>query len=108
MSLASFLSEPFANYIAKQTRQWSMNAVACQEKIFKSLIEVGKDTAFGRDHNFSSIQSYDAFKKQVPVRDYEALKSYIEKIKKGDENVLWKGKPIYLSKTSGTTSGVKY
>jgi len=108
MSLTSFLSKPFANYIAKQTKQWSLNAVACQEKIFKSLIEVGKNTVFGRDHNFSSIQSYDDFKKQVPVRDYEGLKSYIEKIKKGEENVLWKGKPLYLSKTSGTTSGVKY
>ncbi len=44
----------------------------------------------------------------MPIRDYEGLKSYIEKIKAGESNVLWKGKPIYLAKTSGTTSGVKY
>jgi hypothetical protein len=108
MSLLSLLSKPFAKYIAKQTRQWSMNAVSCQENIFKNLIEAGRHTLFGRDHNFSSIQSYDDFKKQVPIRDYEGLKSYIEKVKQGEENILWKGRPLYLSKTSGTTSGVKY
>jgi hypothetical protein len=108
MRLTSFLSKPFANYIAKQTRQWSENAVACQEKIFQALIAAGKNTMFGKEHGFVEIKSYKDFKKQVPVRDYEALKSYIEKIRQGEENVLWKGKPLYLSKTSGTTSGVKY
>ncbi len=48
------------------------------------------------------------FREQVPIRDYEDFKTYIERIKKGEENVLWPGKPLYLSKTSGTTSGVKY
>jgi hypothetical protein len=44
----------------------------------------------------------------VPVRDYELLKTYIEEVKAGGENILWKGKPLYFAKTSGTTSGVKY
>jgi hypothetical protein len=108
MSLVSLFSKPYASYIAKKTQQWSMNAVACQEKIFQSLVVVGKSTLFGREHKFSSIRTYDDFKKQVPVRDFEGLKEYIEKIKLGEKNVLWKGTPLYLSKTSGTTSGVKY
>jgi hypothetical protein len=108
MSLLSLLSKPFASYIAKQTKQWSENAVACQENIFQNLIAGGSNTLFGREHSFSSISNYDDFKKQVPIRDYEGLKSYIERIKQGEENILWKDKPLYLSKTSGTTSGVKY
>ena len=83
-------------------------AVADQQGILKSLIKSAKHTEFGKDHGFESIQSYDDFKKQVPIRDYEQIKSYIEKIKEGRQNVLWKGKPIYFAKTSGTTSGVKY
>ncbi|HXL55241.1 MAG TPA: GH3 auxin-responsive promoter family protein, partial [Chitinophagaceae bacterium] len=75
---------------------------------FKSLIKSAKDTQFGKDHSFETIQSYDDFKKQVPIRDYEQIKLYIEKIKEGKQNVLWKGKPIYFAKTSGTTSGIKY
>ena len=74
----------------------------------KSLIESAKGTLFGRDHNFDSINTYDDFKENVPVRDYEDLKPYISRVLDGDSNVLWKGKPEYLAKTSGTTSGTKY
>lgn len=83
-------------------------AVADQQRIFRSLVKTARLTAFGKDHGFDTIQSYDDFKKLVPIRDYEQIKPYIEKIKEGTQNVLWKGKPIYLAKTSGTTSGVKY
>ncbi len=83
-------------------------AVEDQQDIFKNLIKSAKNTLFGKDHGFETIQTYDDFKKQVPIRDYEQIKPYIEKIKEGRQNVLWKGKPIYFAKTSGTTSGVKY
>lgn len=75
------------------------------------MYQLAKDasgTAFGRDHHFSAIRSYDDFKKSVPVRDYEELKHYVERIKSGEKDVLWPGKPAYFAKTSGTTSGVKY
>ena len=62
----------------------------------------------GKNHNFSAISSTEDFAKQVPIRDYEALKEYIEKVKNGENDVLWPGKPIYFGKTSGTTSGAKY
>ncbi len=83
-------------------------AVDDQEKLMKSLVKAAKQTEFGKDHEFDKIESYEDFKQHIPVRDYEQLKSYIEKIKAGKENILWRGKPIYLAKTSGTTSGVKY
>ncbi|MEJ7681594.1 MAG: GH3 auxin-responsive promoter family protein [Segetibacter sp.] len=79
-----------------------------QEAIFKTLIKKAQNTEFGKEHLFDKIKSYDDFKRLVPVRDYEQLKSYIEKIKEGKSDILWKGKPVYFAKTSGTTSGVKY
>ena len=108
MSIKSFLSLPFANYIVFKNKKWKNNAVKYQSKVFKDLISVGKNTVFGKDHDFSSIKSYSDFKKKVPVRSYEGLSKYIERVKKGEENVLWSKKPIYLCKTSGTTSGTKY
>lgn len=84
------------------------HAVKDQQDIFEHLIKVGCKTMFGKDHNFASIKSYADFVQQVPIRDYEQIKPYIEKIKEGKHNVLWKGQPIYFAKTSGTTSGVKY
>ena len=108
MNLKSILAKPFASHIYKKIRKGMVTAVADQDRIFKTILKTAKNTQFGRDHGFETIQTYDDFKKQVPVRDYEELKPYIEKLKEGKENILWKGKPIYFAKTSGTTSGVKY
>jgi hypothetical protein len=108
MNLKSLLAKPFANYIYKQIQKSRQTAVQDQEEIFKSLIKSAKATDFGKDHDFEHINSYEEFQKKVAIRDYEQLKPYIEKIKQGKHNVLWKGKPIYFAKTSGTTSGVKY
>jgi hypothetical protein len=72
------------------------------------LIEKAKNTVFGKDHHFEKIKTYEDFKKYVPIRDYEKLKNYMERVVNGEENILWPGKPLYLCKTSGTTSGTKY
>ena len=108
MAIKSFLAKPFANYIYKQIKKGIDTAVDDQQQIFNHLIKVGAKTEFGTDHQFDKISSYQQFCKQVPIRDYEAIKPYINKVKEGKHNVLWKGQPIYFAKTSGTTSGVKY
>ena len=108
MSIKSFLSLPFANYIVLKNRKWKNNAVNTQNKVLKNLIKSAKNTEFGKDHSFSEIKNYSDFKKQVPIRSYEDLSGYIEKIKIGEKNILWPNKPIYFCKTSGTTSGTKY
>ena len=108
MSIKSSLAKPFANFIYNKIQKGAATAVQDQETILQSLIKGAKDTLFGKDHGFASIKTYDDFKRQVPIRDYEQLKPYIEKIKDGKHNVLWHGKPLYFAKTSGTTSGVKY
>lgn len=108
MKIKSFLAKPFANYIQRQIKKGMSTAVADQQHIFQQLIKTAAKTIFGKDHGFESIKSYEDFVQKVPVRDYEAFKPYIEKIKEGRHNVLWKGVPIYFAKTSGTTSGVKY
>ena len=108
MNLKSLLARPFANYIQNKISKGMETAVEDQQNIFKGLVKAARNTEFGSDHGFNSIQSYADFVKQVPVRDYEQIKPYIEKIKEGRHNILWKGKPIYFAKTSGTTSGIKY
>jgi hypothetical protein len=108
MNLKSLLARPFAGYIYNKVKKGMDTAVEDQESIFKHLIKVGKSTSFGKDHGFSGISSYADFVQQVPIRDYEQFKSYIEQVKEGRHNILWRGKPIYFAKTSGTTSGVKY
>ena len=108
MSIKSFLGKQLAKLIVLQTQKWSDNPVKTQKKVFNHLIKEAKHTAFGRDHYFSTIKSYDDFKAKVPIRDYEGLKDYVERIQNGESNVLWRGVPLFFAKTSGTTSGAKY
>ncbi|SEW24650.1 GH3 auxin-responsive promoter [Chitinophaga sp. YR573] len=108
MKLKSLLAKPFASIVANKIRKEMQRAVEDQEAILEELIKTGRKTEFGKDHHFDNIHSYNDYKQAVPIRDYEQFKPYINKIKDGKQNVLWKGLPIYLAKTSGTTSGVKY
>jgi hypothetical protein len=108
MSIKSIAARLFARQVVKKTQAWATNPVATQNKVFQELIRQAKDTQFGLDHHFDQIQSPADFAQQVPVRDYEQLKPYVDRVVKGEENVLWKGKPLYFAKTSGTTSGAKY
>jgi len=85
-----------------------LTAVADQNSIFNTLIKTGIKTEFGKEHGFEKIKTHEDYAKQVPIREYEDFKVYLQKLKDGKQNILWKGFPIYFAKTSGTTSGVKY
>ena len=108
MGIKSVLAKVFAFYIASKVKRDSENALQHQENIRKELLQKAAKTKFGRDHRFEEIQNYDDFKKQVPVRDYEGLRVYIDAAVNGEADVIWPGRPLYWAKTSGTTSGVKY
>jgi hypothetical protein len=108
MKIKSLFAKPFAKFVHKQIKKGMLTAVEDQKSVFQQLIKSASNTDFGKDHGFDKITTYTDFVAQVPIRDYEQFIPYIEKIKSGKHNVLWKGLPIYFAKTSGTTSGVKY
>ena len=108
MSVKNLAAKVFAKRIHALTQKWANNPVVTQKKVLDSLLISAAQTKFGKDHHFSSITSHADFIQNVPVRDYEGLKSYIDLVVNGEPNVLWKGKPLYFAKTSGTTSGAKY
>ena len=108
MSIKSVAAKLFAKIIYKKTLAWASNPVVTQQKVFQNLMHQAIATEFGKDHNFATIKTFEDFAKQVPIRDYEALKPYVDKVVNGASDILWKGKPLYFAKTSGTTSGAKY
>lgn len=108
MSLKEIGGKIFAKFIYNQTQKWAKNPAQSQEKVFTQLIATAVQTKFGKDHRFDTIHSHKDFVNQVPIRDYEGHRSYIDAIKNGSSDVLWPGKPLYFAKTSGTTSGTKY
>ena len=108
MSVKSFLAKPFAISVKKAVYKWANNPVETQNAVFKQLISKASKTAFGKDHDFQNITSHTDFVKRVPIRDYEALRPYVDRMVAGEPDILWPNKPLYFAKTSGTTSGAKY
>ena len=108
MSIKAIFAIPFAKFATKRVSKWSNKPHKTQDKVFKKLISKAKNTAFGKDHDFKNIVSYNDFKDRVKVTDYEGLRAYVDRIVAGESDVLWIGKPLYFAKTSGTTSGAKY
>jgi len=108
MGLKSALLRPIARRATKRLDRDLDRGVKNQEHILNMLISRGRGTKFGADHNFAQIKNHRDYCERVPIRDYESLRSYIELIKNGQEDILWPGRPKYFAKTSGTTSGVKY
>ena len=98
----------FAAYAHQKNKKWINNPLEAQQKVFKSLLQEGIKTRFGKEHHFEKILTPNEFSLAVPVRDYEDLKPYVDSVLEGEANVLWPRRPLYYAKSSGTTSGAKY
>ena len=105
--MISLIAKIVAHFRVNKIKKTYTKSSKIQEDILRRLLKKAIKTKFGKDHGFKKISNYDNFKEKVPIRDYESFKHYINDIQKGQENILWPGKPKYLAKTSGTTSGVK-
>ncbi len=79
-----------------------------QELVLKEMLYANKDTEFGKAHGFSEIHSVEEFRKKVPLSDWEDYEAFAERMQKGEENVLFPGKPTFFYRTSGTTASYKY
>jgi len=108
MGLKSALSRPLARYIARRHQRWQRQPEATQRELLARLASTAAGTAFGQAHDLGGVRSAQDLARHVPVRDYEALKPWFDRTQAGEANVLWPGRPLYLAKTSGTTSGTKY
>ena len=108
MRIKALAAKLLAQKVNKETQKWASKPVETQQKVFQKLIKEASKTQFGKDHHFDQIKTFQDFAAKVPVRDYEALRPYVDLVVEGKPDILWKGKPIYFAKTSGTTSGAKY
>lgn len=110
--IGKFIKRTAAKILAKshvdKAKDFKLNAETNQETLLLDLVKTAEKTLFGREHQFESIKTINDFQDKVSIADYEDLKPYIERVKKGQASILWPGNPEYFAKTSGTTSGTKY
>ena len=74
-----------------------------QFDVFEQLITTAKDTEFGKQHKFKSIHSYKEFKNNIPLQSYEDIKPYVNRLKQGEQNLLWPTEIKWFAKSSGTS-----
>lgn len=79
-----------------------------QDEWMRKLSRSAKDTEFGKKYKFTSITSYNDFKDQIPLQDYETLKPFIERLRSGEQNILWPSEVKWFAKSSGTTDKSKF
>lgn len=108
MGLKAAAAKLLAKKEMKRVQKWASDPVATQQSTFQDLIRTLHNCAFGQEHGITKDLEMHDWKSKVPLRDYEDLRPWVERIQKGENNVLWKGRPKYFCKTSGTTSGTKF
>jgi len=107
-ALKQVAAKIWANRSVKNIAKWASQPVETQNRTLQKLMDSAKDTAFGKDHDFANVKGFKDLAARVPIRDYEALRPYVDRMVSGEADVLWPGRPMYYAKTSGTTSGAKY
>ncbi len=85
----------------------SHDCTGAQNRVLKSILEDSRNTAFGKEHRFAALKSAEDFRSAVPIRDFEGHRCYIDRMCKGEENVLFPGKALFYNTTSGTTDKPK-
>jgi hypothetical protein len=108
MGIRSVFSKPLARWVRVRQQAWREQPGEAQQRWLQQLVARANGTQFGRDHHLHQVRTHADFRQAVPIRDYEALKPYVERVVAGQPDILWPGKPAYFAKTSGTTSGTKY
>jgi hypothetical protein len=93
--------------LLKKLEKASRDITLSQDRVLKGIIQSCKDTLFGKEHGFASIKSIGDYRKAVPIRDYEGHRGYIDRMSRGEVDVLFPGKPVFYNTTSGTTDKPK-
>ena len=98
------LARPFFLHRLKAIARYATDAEEIQRKVLARLLREAAQTAYGSDHGFGEIRSYEEFSRTVPVNTYEELKGFIDRMRHGERDVLWKGRVKWYAKSSGTTN----
>lgn len=98
------ITKPFLKHRVKQIYKYATDAEQIQRNVLKRLLNTASGTEWGIRHSYSSIANYEQFANSVAVQDYESLKGYIDRMRRGEKDVLWKGRCKWYAKSSGTTN----
>ena len=95
---------PFFRYRLKQIESHVMHADAVQQKQLSRLIDVSKQTEWGKKYDYKSIRNYETFQERIPIQQYDDVKPYVERMLQGEQGLIWPTPVKWFAKSSGTTN----
>ncbi len=93
----------FLTHRMRSIERYTDHAEDIQRGVLRRLVNAAEHTAYGKAFQFDKIRLYENFAQRVPLNDYDSLKPYIERMRHGEPDVLWKGHVHWFAKSSGTT-----
>lgn len=104
MNLTSIVNKLYFKSRRKELDQYTLHTEDLQQEVMLYLLNRANNTEYGRNHLFSTINKYEEFTQNIPINTYEELKKDIDRMRHGEENILWPGKVKWYAKSSGTTN----
>ena len=104
MNLTKFLNKIYFAHSIKRLNRYATEPDKVQHEVLMRLVGKAKNTEWGKQYDYATIRTYDDFKSRVPLQTYEEVKPYVERLRAGEQNLLWPSEIRWFAKSSGTTN----
>lgn len=104
MNTTSLLNKIYFERRLRELDRYTDQAGELQQNVLNRLLKTAAYTEWGKKYEYKSISNYEEFKNRVPVQTYEEIKSYVERLRGGEQNLLWPSNIRWFAKSSGTTN----
>lgn len=104
MNTTSLLNKIYFERRLRELDRYTDQAGELQQNVLDRLLKTAAYTEWGKKYEYKSISNYEEFKSRVPVQTYEEIKSYVERLRGGEQNLLWPSNIRWFAKSSGTTN----
>lgn len=104
MNITTLLNKVYFTPRLKEINLYATRAEELQHKVLNRLVRMAENTEWGKKYDYKSIHTYEDFKNRLPVQTYEEIKPYINRLRTGEQNLLWPSEIRWFAKSSGTTN----
>ena len=104
MNLTSFLNKVYFAPRYREIERYATHADELQQNVMQRLVRCAAHTEWGKKYDYASLRTYQDFQDRLPIQTYEEIKPYVERLRKGEQNLLWPSEIKWFAKSSGTTN----
>ena len=104
MNITTLLNKVYFTPRLKKIDLYANRAEELQHQVLNRLVRMAENTEWGKKYDYKSIHTYEDFRNRLPIQTYEEVKPYVERLRAGEQNLLWSSEIRWFAKSSGTTN----